>query len=289
MKWLPILITVLLVLCAAFFYPLPSSLVDHISMLVSAIAFTWLIFGYYLQKEAIDLQRKEIVKGSEFQAFQQMRNMLESFNDYLRSNAEVAVKHPSELPGLFVASVQYWLEITENPSRSEKAWWEATKKWSTIKALCNEYLGTYASAVRAYCQSMDKPAKDFPDELRPFVEKYEGDIDSGIDKIKDSLLSTQFVDLPSAWFIKLNASVLKELPLTESYSHSAQMLADLMIQYQPGINRVELAILERSEKEFPGVVKPEALRKLRDLVREHDEFVDKHQNQAQGTTKESAP
>ncbi|HNS45381.1 MAG TPA: hypothetical protein PKH37_09150 [Alphaproteobacteria bacterium] len=285
MKWIiPVIITIVLIGFAFFCYPLPDALVSHISMFISAIAFTWLIFGYYLQKEAIDLQRTEIAKGSKFQAFQQMRSMIESFNDYLRSNTEITVKHPSELPGLFTKSVPLWLEITENPSRSERTWWDAMKKWSAIKALCNEYLGTYASAVRAYCQSIDKPVKDFPDELRPFVEKYKGDMSSGIDKIKDALLSTQFVDLPSAWFIKLNASVLKELPLAESYSHSAQTLADLIIQYQPGINRVELAILERMEKEFPGVVKQDALKKLRELVREHDEFVDNKKQQAETTS-----
>lgn len=240
-----------------------SDLSSWVGTIISGVAFLWLIYGFFIQKEVIKSQRKEFVKLIRFNALQQIYATLDSFNEKLRNSENVKLNSIDDIQPEFMQIFSFSIENITKDDCDEREKWNTIKKWGDIKQICNEFLGVFVSLSKLYFESVDESLSIIKDDLSfDFIK------DKGLSK-KINIILDSIQENKNAWFIKSNISKLEKIPLLASTLKKASNLADIMIMLEPGMDKIELAILEMNSK----YVKDGVLEKLRKKVAAYDEFV----------------
>lgn len=251
-RWPWILTGVALIAAVAVFWMAPdmgtrSQLGDYLSGFVSSIAFVWLIAAYLqqshdlrlqrhelsLQRESLDLQREELKKLGKFAGLEQVAHLLEQFDASLRNNASSPAKSCHELSIAFTNGMTLWKTLLE--SKDPNAVFDAYRKWMVIFSPCLAFVARVESAIDLYCEASGEPPI-FPGQ-------------------------------PAAERIYFGHDRIKAIPHICNYADSAYALSSSLVFTAPGLDRLQLAGLEATEKLMPGVVRAEALQELRTKVK----------------------
>ncbi len=251
-RWPWILTGVALVAALAVFLIAPdmttrSQLGDYLSGFASTIAFIWLIAAYLqqghdlrlqrhelsLQREALDLQREELKKLGKYAGLEQVAHLLEQFDESLRNNPNSPAKSSSELSTAFTNGMSLWKTLLE--SKDPNAAFDAYGKWMAIYSPCLAFVARVASAIDLYCEASGE-APIYPGH-------------------------------PPAERVYFGHDRIKTIPHVCNYADSAYAISSSLVITAPGLDRLQLAGLEATEKLMPGVVKEEALLEFRAKVK----------------------
>ncbi|HQI05218.1 MAG TPA: hypothetical protein PL195_08145 [bacterium] len=267
-------LTVLLVLIGVF-VPLYlkeqvnlSSISSWISAIVSGIAFIWLVYGYNLQRKSIDLQRIQVEKMGKFEAIKQIKDGIDPIKEKIKNLGMNNLNSIEDLPVLFsMTFAESAKDIVDN-STNEELKWDSMQKWTKVKNLCEEFLRSFVMFVKLYDESARTEVNEKIEEKSP-----ENILDSmknlNIDEKMIRALSS-VVEYKDAWFVKSNIKKIEATPVLGQYSKTALALAEAMIMFEPGIDKIELEMLEEMEKTCPGCVKSDYLEKLRKKVQDRE-------------------
>lgn len=235
-----------------------SNLSSWISAIISSTAFIWLIFGYFMQIKSLNLQSIEVERMAKFAALQQIQNAFGLLNEKVKNSG---FKDIGSLSGDFPMTMALTIKNVVENNTDEKLKMEWMSKWTNFKSLCDEFIGTFAMMLKLYDEA---PEKEMVQKKKPTpIEISMKTLNIDAKTIKDF---ESIVEYKNAWYIKTNFKRAQEIPVLAFYSKAAGMLAESMIRFEPGIDIVELEMLEDSEKTFPGCVKSEYLEKLRKKV-----------------------
>lgn len=262
---LPLTTVMLLLLATLIFQRSPdiqtaSQIGGYISAIAASLAFVWLIAGFFqqskelklqreelsMQREALMLQKEELKKISKFNALQQISTMLDSFNSSLPSKKIPNISNVEDLSMAFMGAMQSsWKIILESTNYQEV--FDAHNKWLPVESICRQFISTVYSAVKLYAETT-------------------GEI---------TLLNND----DEAQFVYFDHEKIRSIPHLQQYFGAAYAVASNLFLFEPGLKRIRLAGFEASDKVLPGVVKQEALEKLRKEVELLDEKkVEKPQN-----------
>ncbi len=249
-KYLLSLVTVALILLAILLFQrspdidTASQIGGYISGIAASLAFVWLIAGFFqqsnelrLQREALVLQKEELLKISKFNALQQISSMLDSFNSSLPAKQIPNIITVDNLSMAFMNGMQSeWKTILESTNSQEVL--DSHIKWLQIESICKQFISTYYSAVRLYAETT-------------------GEI---------TLLKND----NEVRFIYLEYKKIKDIPHLQQYASAAYNVASNLFLLEPGLKRIQLAGFEATNKLMPDVVKQDALKKLRKEVKDLD-------------------
>ena len=251
-RW-PLLLTAIIFATAClvpFFLPSLDDLDKlggYLAGFVGAIAFVWLIAAYYqqgselelqrgelaLQRQSLDLQREELQKMGKYAALEQVRTVLEQFDQSLKDNPKAPARSTTELLTAFTNGMEFWkVLLTEGGDPTET--FNAFVKWQAIHSACDEFLARVCTAVDIYSEATN--TKLLCAGGQPSMRLY-GSLD-----------------------------VLTAIPYVRHYAGSANMLAEMMSRLEPGLNQIMLNGFEATEKLMPGVVKQSGLDEYRAKV-----------------------
>lgn len=253
---LPLTTVALLLLAFLLFQRSPnietaSQIGGYISGIVASLAFIWLIAGFFqqsnelrlqrkelsMQREALLLQKEELKKINKFNALQQISSILDSFNSSLPAKQIPNIITVENLPMAFMEGIAEWKIILESTNSQEV--FDAHNKWLLIESICRQFISTFYSAVRLYAETT-------------------GEI---------TLLKND----NETQFIYFNHEKIKGIPHLQQYAGVAYSVASNLVDLGPGLKRVALAGFESTEKLMPGVVRQDALEKLRKEVKDLDD------------------
>lgn len=215
-----------------------------------ALAFIWLVAAYRLQSQelrlqreeltlqraSLDAQREELRKMGKYAAMDQMARILIQFEESLAKSAQDMPKSVSELPVAITAAMKSWKTILE--SKSDQQVHDLHMSWQRVLAPAQEFLARVVSAIELYEEATS-----------------------------ERLLHQ--AETPAAR-IYFSIDSLRSIPLVRNYIGTAQLVATELFMFEPGLDAIALRGFEATDALMPGVVKAEALAKLREKVKEHE-------------------
>jgi hypothetical protein len=218
----------------------------------SALASIWLVAAYLLQGQELKLQREELMlqrasldaqrdelrKMGKYAALDQISRILSQFEESLSKSPEGMPKTVIELPVAITNAMSDWKIMLESKDNQEI--YKLHMQWQKTLAPCQEFLARVISAIELYEEAT-----------------------------AESLL--QQGDTPAAR-IYFSTESLRRIPFVRNYIGTAQMVATALFLFEPGSDAVALRGFEATDALFPGIVKIEALTRLREKVQENDRW-----------------
>jgi hypothetical protein len=216
----------------------------------SALAFIWLVAAYRLQgqelrlqreelslqRASLDSQRDEMRKMGKYAALDQVSRILSQFDESLAKSAEGVPKTVSELPIALTNAMASWKTMLE--SKDTQQLHDLHMQWQKTLGPCQEFLSRVVSAIRLYEEAT-----------------------------AESLLPPGETDASRIYF---SIDSLRDIPFVRNYIGTAQMVATQLFLFEPGLDAIALRGFEATNTLMPGVVRAEALARLREKVREHE-------------------
>lgn len=251
-KLWPWILTFAAIIAAVFIFCLTpdmgtrSQLGDYLSGFASSIAFIWLIAAYLqqgielrlqreelaMQRTSLNLQREELRKLGKYAALEQVSHMLDQFDQGLQKNPDATARSASDLPIAFINGMKDWKVLLE--SKDPNRIFDAYMRWMKINGPCLEFLERVVSAIDIYSEATDQ-----------------------------SLLSSIG---SSAERIYFGFEKINNIPYVRHYIGAAYGLATQVVLTAPGLDRIQLAGMEATDKMMPGIVNDDALVNLRAKV-----------------------
>lgn len=224
---------------------------SYISGVAAALAFLWLVAGFYqqskelrmqreelaLQRQTLENQRKELTRISKYNALQQISGMLDGFASSLPREKLPAVTTVDQLSVAFMTGVaNHWKVILESNDSQEV--FTAHRHWLPIESLCTEFISTYWAAMKLYSEATG--------EILPIQDEN------------------------ASQYIYFNYEHIRTIPHLQKYSGAAFAIATDLFLMDPGLTRVRFAGYSALNKIYPNIVKQDALEKLKSAVDELD-------------------
>jgi hypothetical protein len=248
MQWLGAA-TVALLLPGVIAFPLLgwdelSKLGDFLGGFAAAVAFLWLVASVrfqsrelamqrdelQLQRLALERQAEELRNGSKFSSLAQIKDLLERATEVVASS-DLQIKGPSELYAVWVREMSQWKIIFE--SRNHDTVLESYYKWLKVEGVVRNYLSNVSLALKIYLE--------FHTQAKPDLSKSDEEL------------------------IYIYSSYMLKAPFLSSHAGTANMLANFLVMYEPGLKAVQLGGMTAAEKAFgTGMFKEEGLQQLKD-------------------------
>lgn len=254
---LPLTTVLLLLLAILIFQRSPnievaSQIGGFISAIAASLAFIWLIAGFFQQSKELGLQRKELSmqrhalllqqeelkKISEFNALQQISSMLDLFNSSLPAKQIPNINTVEDLIMAFMNNMSPAWNIILKSTNDEEIFASYTE-WFKIESICRQFISVFYSAVTLYAEATGE-----------------------ITIVKEG---------NKVEYLYHSHAKINNIPHLQQYSGAAYGVASNFFHFEPGLKRIELAGFEATNRLNPGVVKQDALEKLRQEVKNLDD------------------
>lgn len=222
---------------------------SFVSGFASALAFIWLVAGYYqqwtelrlqrrelrLQRKALKLQRNELAKAAQHGALSQIDAMLRGFAASLPHRG-LEVVGIELFPTVYMTAMEMWETILHSSDDEHVV--AGYVKWLRLENTAVEFLGVLRLAAQLYEESAD--------HLR---------------------LSQEHDPIA---FVLENARSLSAVPHIQQYLGPALSLARFMQTTEPGRTRIRAKGMTATERLYPGTIDHRALVSLLEEVSKLD-------------------